>query len=113
MRMRRLLPLLILVVLALTISSCASTSKGRYYQNLDMYTFVMKEFRTQYAASTAIEQEEMDLDILPLLDAWAKARHVWKLSMNDATKEQAAMAAWSEARTALITYGIVTIEEVQ
>jgi len=78
-----------------------------------MYTFVMKEFRTQYDASTVVEQQQMDKDVLPLLDAWAKARQVWKLSMDDASKERAAMLAWSQARVALITYGIVTMEEVQ
>lgn len=78
-----------------------------------MYTFVMKEFRVTYDASTVMEQEEMDRDVLPLLDVWAKARLVWKDSMTDANKERAAMLAWSQARQALITYGVVTIEEVQ
>lgn len=103
----------LLVVVALALASCASTAKGRYYENLDMYTFVMKQFRATYDASTVMEQEEMDRDVLPLLDAWAKARQVWKDSMTDTNKERAAMLAWSQARQALITYGVVTIEEVQ
>lgn len=105
--------LLILLALAALIISCATSPKARYYENLDMYDFVMTKFRAEYEASTALEQQTMDRQVLPLLDAWKSARLVWKDSMNDATKERAAMLAWSKARTALITFGIVTVEEVK
>ena len=105
---------LVLVFMALAlIVACASTPQGRYYENLDMYDFVMTKFRATYEASTVAEQQTMDKEVLPLLNAWAKARKVWKLSMNDATKEEATMLAWAEAKAALITYGIVTVKELQ
>ena len=104
---------LLYLALLVLVLSCASTAKGRYYENLDMYTFVMREFRTQYNTSTVAEQQQMDREVLPLLDAWAKARQAWKLSMNDATKEQAAMLAYSEAKAALITLGIITVQQFE
>lgn len=103
---------LVLMALALIIA-CASTPQGRYYENLDMYDFVMTKFRTTYDASPVAEQHQMDKEVLPLLNAWKSARQVWKLSLNDATKEQATMLAWAEAKAALITYGIVTVKELQ
>jgi len=105
--------LLILLALVALVISCASTPKGRYYENLDMYDFVMTKFRTEYEASTVAEQQQMDRQVLPLLNAWKSARLLWKADHNDAGKEQAAMMAWSEARTALITFGIVTVQELE
>jgi hypothetical protein len=101
------------VVLLLFVISCAGTPKGRYYENLDMYDFVMTKFRTTYEASPVAEQHQMDREVMPLLQAWSNARDIWADSMNDATRERAVMLAWSQARQALVTYGIVTIEEVQ
>ena len=103
---------LVLLVLAFAVS-CASTPKARYYENLDMYDFVMTQFRTTYDTATVVQQQKMDKEVLPLLKAWKDARLVWKSSMNDATKERAAMLAWSQAKYALLTYGVVTEEEVQ
>lgn len=108
--------LLVLIALVALVISCASTPKGRYYENLDMYDFVMTQFKAKYEASTVAEQHQMDAQVLPLLKAWKDARLVWKASMDDATKESAAMLAYTEAKAALIQFGIVTVgqfEEVE
>jgi len=112
-QVKRLSLILLAVALTLILISCASTPKARYYENLDMYDFVMTKFRTEYEASTEAEQHTMDRQVLPLLNAWKSARLLWKADYNDAGKEQAAMAAYTEARTALITFGIVTIQELE
>lgn len=103
---------MVLIALALVIA-CASTPKGRYYQNLDMYVFVMDQVKATYKAAPVAEQAQMDRELLPLLKGWSSARKAWKLSLNDATKEQAAMLAWSEARSALLNFGIVTVKQLE
>lgn len=111
MRLARNL-VLVLIALALVVA-CASTPKGRYYQNLDMYVFVMDQVKTTYEAAPALEQQQMDRELLPLLKTWSTARKAWKLSLNDSTKEQAAMLAWSEAKAALLNFGIVTVKQLE
>ena len=107
---RRSLLCLALLILAI---SCASTPKARYYENMDMYDFVMTKVRATYETSTTAEQEEMKRDLLPVLKTWSNANKVWKASLNDASKEQAVMLAWSEAKAALLRFGIVKLEEVE
>lgn len=111
MRLKR--SILLLAVLVLTIVSCASTPKGRYYENLDMYDFVMTEFRAHYETAPIAEQHQMDKQVLPLLNAWKSARLIWKADYNDAGKEQAAMLAYSQAKAAVIHFGIITVQEFQ
>lgn len=112
--MRRAVTVVVLL-LALTalVAACASTPKARYYQNLDMYTFVGTEVQKTYAASTPEERAVLDRDLLPLLSAWGNARRAWKLSLTDSTKEQAAMLAWSQVRSALITLGIFAVGDLE
>lgn len=106
--------LLLVVILALfALSSCASSPKARYYENLDMYTFVMDQFRVSYDASTPEEQAKMDKDVLPLLDKWWDATQAWKAALNDPTKERAAMLAWASAKSILLEFGVIKAEEVQ
>ena len=105
--------LLILLALVALVISCATSPKARYYENLDMYDFVMTKFRTEYEASTAAEQASMDRQVLPLLNTWKTARLLWKASIEDAGKEQAAMLAYAEAKAALIQFGIVTVAELE
>ena len=110
---RRLFVILTVMIVSLALLSCASTPKARYYENLDMYDFVMTKFRTEYEAAPVAEQHQMDREVLPLLNAWKSARLLWKADYNDAGKEQAAMLAWSEAKAALIQFGIVTVKELE
>lgn len=113
MRVRRLSLILLALILTLALISCASTPKARYYENLDMYDFVMTKFKAEYETSSTAEQHQMDRQVLPLLNAWKSARLIWKADYNDAGKEQATMAAYAEARRALIQFGIVTIQELE
>lgn len=78
-----------------------------------MYDFVMTKFIAEYEASTVTEQHQMDKEVLPLLNAWKSARLLWKASIEDAGKEQAAMLAYAEAKAALIQFGIVTVKELE
>lgn len=102
--------LVFLAVALALIVACGTTPKARYYQNLDMYNFTMTEVRNTYAVSTEAERAKMDRELLPALNAWSKARLVWKASLNDATKEQAAMMAWAQAKTMLLRFGIIELQ---
>jgi flagellar biosynthesis regulator FlaF len=110
---KRLFVILAVMITSLALLSCATTAKGRYYENLDMYDFVMTKFIAEYEASTVTEQHQMDKEVLPLLNAWKSARLLWKASIEDAGKEQAAMLAYAEAKAALIQFGIVTVKELE
>ncbi len=114
--LRRRLPILLLVVLAMFFVACATgpppTPRHAYAKYLSNWNDFTESYRIHYETQTPEVQAQWTENINPILLKVSTALNVWGENPTSYDKEQAFLVLKREAERLLITYSAPKPEEV-